>query len=94
MKTLKDFYQAYAAWIEAGAPNGSPFSRSAGLCYNLQLFTEDYSALLYEMSSQFKSEGLDKHYPFNIGEEDYQYSSKKRNQYLNSRRIEWVMNHK
>ena len=94
MKTLKDFYQEYAAWIDAGAPNARPFYRSAGLCYNLQLFTDDYSTLFHEMLSQFKSEGLDKHYPFNIGEEDYQYSSNKRNQHLNSRRIEWVRNHK
>lgn len=32
---LADFYKAYSYWIDAGTPEGEPFSRRVGLCGSL-----------------------------------------------------------
>ena len=93
MKTLKEFYQAYAAWLDAGAPQNKPFIRNAGLCHNLSIFTKDYERLLNEMRSEFKAAGLDADYPFNIDEAHYTYSSRTMMHYMNYKRIEWVREH-
>lgn len=90
-KTLKEFYCAYAAWFDVGAPNFKPFSRAAGLCTNLSVFTKSDDAAS-EMKSQFVDAGLDPNYPFG-GEDDYMGRSAARQQHLNLARIEWVKAH-
>lgn len=35
---LLTFYRTYLAWLEAGAPEGEPFTRCTGLCSNLYDF--------------------------------------------------------
>ena len=92
MKTLQAFYQAYAAWLDAGAPNGQPFYRSSGLCSNLTRFTDDWEPLLNAMIDQFKEAGLDHEYPFN-GEESYYTHCQYGTQYVNPYRVEWVRKH-
>lgn len=34
---LAEFYEAYSDWIDAGAPEGKPFSRNCGICVSLTL---------------------------------------------------------
>ena len=93
MKTLKEFYQTYAVWLDSGAPDNKPFTRTSGLCHNLEVFSQDYESLLAEMQSEFKAKGLDKYYPFNIDEEHYVQSGMDGTQYTNYKRVEWVKEH-
>lgn len=90
-KTLKEFYCAYAAWLDVGAPNFKPFSRASGLCTNLFVFTKNRDAYM-EMESQFNDAGLDPNYPFG-SEDDYMGRSAARQQHLNLARIKWVKAH-
>ena len=92
MKTLKEFYQAYAAWLDAGAPSLEPFSRAVGLCGNLTIFTKDWHPLFDAMKSQFEEAGLDHEYPFG-GEESYYTYCYYGTAHLNPERIEWVKEH-
>ena len=92
MKTLKEFYQAYAAWLDAGAPSLEPFNRSSGLCANIVIFTDEPRELLREMKSQFKAAGLDSGYPFGC-EGVYYMQCRNATQHLNPERIEWVRKH-
>lgn len=89
---LKAFYQAYAAWLDAGAPHLEPFSRGVGLCNNLRHFTDDWKPLRTEMAAQFEAAGLDPKYPFG-GEADYDERLIDERQHMNPERIEWVRNH-
>lgn len=89
---LKAFYQAYAAWLDAGAPSLEPFSRHSGLCGNLTRFTDDWHPVLDEMVAQFKAAGLDYEYPFS-SEDDYYVQCHYGTQHLNTERIEWVRKH-
>ena len=91
-ETLKAFYQAYAAWLDAGATHNKPFSRRSGLCGNLTIFTEDWHPLFDAMKSQFEAAGLDPEYPFG-GEESYYTHCYYGTQHVNPYRTEWVRNH-
>ena len=92
MNTLKEFYQAYAAWLDAGAPDNKPFSRAVGLCANLTRFADAPDDLRREMIGQFKAAGLDSRYPFGseVGYYIFYIFAK---QHLNPKRIEWVREH-
>lgn len=90
-KTLKEFYRAYATWLDFGAPNFKPFSRASGLCTNLYNFSKNHD-VINEMKFQFNAAGLDPNYPFG-GEDDYVDRSAARQQHLNPKRIEWVKAH-
>ncbi|MFP3739980.1 hypothetical protein, partial [Burkholderia sp. SIMBA_019] len=58
---LTQFYRAYAAWIDDGAPEGIIFSRQHGLCHNLQVWVrvikgvagQDWYEVDQEMRMQF-----------------------------------------
>lgn len=93
MQTLKDFYRAYADWLDAGAPQGKPFVRNNGLCLNLLLKMprsyEETNAAFEEMTEQLCEAGLDTLFPFDTREE----YSKCDNMHLNPRRIAWVRAH-
>lgn len=89
---LKAFYQAYAKWLDAGAPNGQPFYRRHGLCGNLTRFTDDWEPLLNAMIDQFKEAGLDTIYPFG-GEYAFETEYDNATAHLNPARIKWVKEH-
>ncbi|UVD31661.1 hypothetical protein Pondi_00020 [Escherichia phage Pondi] len=91
-KTLQQFYNAYAAWLDAGAPHKQPFYRDAGLCHNLGKFGGDRDAYI-EMGRQFEAAGLDYKYPFNDGEGDYLVKSYESHHHINPERIKWVKDH-
>ena len=92
MKTLKEFYQAYAAWLDAGAPEDQPFYRDSGLCLNMDKFGCGRDAYI-EMCSQFEAAGLNYKYPFNDGEGDYLIHIGQDDHYINPERIKWVKDH-
>ena len=70
--TVEDFIYAYKDWLDAGAPQDQPFSRSDDLEQNLRMemnkvmkgnpFVEECCMTLQQC---FVSSGLDKHFPFN-----------------------------
>ena len=91
-KLLQAFYNAYAAWLDAGAPQYEPFCREAGLCHNLGKFGGDRDAYI-EMGRQFEAAGLDYRYPFNDGEADYLCHAFNDDQHTNPERIKWVKDH-
>lgn len=91
-KLLQAFYNAYAAWIDAGAPHKQPFYRNAGLCHNLGKFGGDRDAYI-EMVRQFEAAGLDCKYPFNDDEDDYLTNSFDSDHHINLKRIQWVKDH-
>ena len=67
---LLTFYRTYLAWLEAGAPEGEPFTRCTGLCSNLYDFydmgeSERYEPVLDEMHEQFYRKDLVMVLPFN-----------------------------
>jgi hypothetical protein len=94
---LREFLSAYAAWVDAGAVQDKPFSRSVGLCSNFEEWlviersfswahTEDEIDVLKAL---FESEGLDRWYPFG-GENLYQVDLENDTQHLNDSRLAWV----
>ena len=91
-KLLQAFYNAYAAWLDAGAPEGQPFLRETGLCHNLGKFGGDRDAYV-EMTRQFEAAGLDYRYPFNNGKYDYLCHAYNDNQHANPLRVQWVKDH-
>lgn len=91
-KLLQAFYNTYAAWLDAGAPEGQPFYRHAGLCHNLGKFGGDRDAYV-EMTRQFEAAGLDYKYPFDYNMENYRSQSDDETMHLNPERIKWVKDH-
>ena len=106
---LTAFYQAYLAWLNAGAPedfdrtkNPFDFLRGVGLCGNLRLFCfhhkcyGHHTVYVAEMLNQFVEAGLDKQYPFNRYSKDENSMSIEIRQdtcYINPKRVQWVNNH-
>ena len=93
---LKAFLSAWLDWVDIGAPDETPYSRGTGLCSNFEtyLFGFDYSWQEAEsevdgLTSIFRSEGLDKWYPFG-GEDEYCRALCEDEQHLNESRIQWV----
>lgn len=89
-KELREFYLAYKAWLDAGAPEKMPFSRSVGLCANLCHTTkgmkrEQENALHDELQASFSVRSM---FPF--GMEDYYHRKNCATMYLCPKRIEWV----
>lgn len=104
---LTEFYKAYLAWIESGAPDRFPFSRGTGLCANLERFCgskglkySEINSLLDEQFNLFANAGLSECYPFddddNEGDQPgytYEIAANKREQHLNAARLNWVKSH-
>lgn len=92
---LKEFYRAYKAWLDAGAPDGKPFTRSCGLCTNLFEFCLgldiDECDVSNEMCNQFATARLPESYPFGI--DNYHTDRLNETQHLNLARIKWVEEH-
>jgi hypothetical protein len=91
---LTAFYRAYAAWLDAGAPEVNVcFHRGIGLCGNLGSYAQrhgfDTATLGDELDLQFNGEA----YPFNADEVEYDYEADCDTSYLNPRRVAWVRAH-
>ncbi|MFM2472398.1 hypothetical protein [Burkholderia cenocepacia] len=66
-KEMREFLDAYLAWVEAGAPQGKPFERSYGLCSNIANHVASFSAFTQidsELPELFAASGLEPNYPF------------------------------
>lgn len=66
MKSLQEFYQAYANWLDTGAPQRKPFCRFSSLANNLVNWNDGDWGLVHEMESQIE-EAYEKdydNYPF------------------------------
>lgn len=87
---LKEFYKAYAAWLDACAPQHQQFDRTCGLCHSLEEFSDSNYDLLEEMRDQFSNSDLDWKFPFDDGH--YAYCSDA-NKHLNPDRVAWVRKH-
>lgn len=94
---LAEFYEAYSDWIDAGAPEGKPFSRKCGICVSLTLHLKDIGLTPKEreqarklMRSQFIKAGLNGDYPFNNRELPYLTESARGMIHTNKNRIQWV----
>ena len=94
-EALTRFYQAYLAWVEAGAheENEHMFSRGVGLCTNLHIFSKYNDTLLTEMVNQFKEAGLDRFYPFNKYSSHYGAEKTHKRCHSNNNRMAWVREH-
>jgi hypothetical protein len=104
---LTQFYRAYAAWIDDGAPRRVLFRRDAGLCRNVMIWAEaigkeglEIRLLRDELRTQLKQANLDMNYPFSpkdapFGVAHYYHSDEQPNQtcYLNEDRIKWAREH-
>lgn len=88
--TLQQFYNDYAAWLDAGAPEGRPFDRGYGLCHNLGKFADRDAHI--EMTRQFEAAGLDIDYPF-TGRYQFETDFDNETMHLNPKRIQWVKDH-
>ena len=88
MRTLQAFYKAYAAWLDAGAPDLQPFDRRHGLCGAIQV----YGMKRWHIKRQLAEAGLDTIYPFG-GEYAFETEYDNATAHLNPDRIEWVRKH-
>jgi hypothetical protein len=86
---LKAYLSAYAAWVDAGAPDGEPFDRCIGLCTNILNWEGRPPGLVAGLKAAFKADGLDKRYPFG-GEDQYDAAADNNEQHLNEQRLAWV----
>lgn len=94
---LAEFYEAYSDWIDAGAPEGEPFSRRIGLCGSLCLYLTSKGCIcpvrdmaLQLMKSQFIKAGLSRDYPFNNADNSYYMESINGTIHTNKNRVAWV----
>lgn len=97
---LTQFYKDYLAWLNAGAPIGKIFTRSAGLCHNLSqwagLFPEAFEDLIDELQDQLEEDYGESDFPFNNCDwphEYYKHECAQRHTHLNEHRIAWVKSH-
>lgn len=63
---MLNFLKQYQAWLDAGAPQGEPFSRKTGLCINI-LLLPDYALVRSELRTALFTDFQDTVYPFNNG---------------------------
>jgi hypothetical protein len=92
---MRKFLTAYIEWVDAGAPQGRPFARGAGLCYGVDVFCEEqpepdvaYDFVCRELKRMFRADGLDRVYPF--GDAAYDECAVKDTQHLHQPRIDWI----
>lgn len=100
---LTNFYSAYAAWLNNGAPKSNLFSWRDGLCAAIFYYYDGcfnlYQPVRSEMRQQFYRAKLNTNYPFH-----YEGSSLKAKHafdqevldqacHLNPKRTKWVRDH-
>ena len=93
---LTKFYNAYLAWLEAGAETDQ-FTRRDGLCINIiDYFDCEKPPELDEIHNQFREAGLCAILPFNKesnGDVSYYGEIYDASAHLNQKRIDWVKEH-
>lgn len=96
---LTEFYRAYKAWLNGGAPAYDIFSRHVGLCSSLIDWNNHRRATFdeckdtrKELKEQLIAEGLDEYYPFG-GYAAYEYEARSSTAFMNEERIAWVSTH-
>jgi hypothetical protein len=98
--TVEDFIYAYKDWLDAGAPQDQPFSRSDDLEQNLRMemnkvmkgnpFVEECCTTLRNF---YKSTGLnDPYFPFNSNSLEWMDEVINDKYHLNKRMITWITN--
>lgn len=91
---LTEFYRSYAIWLEEGAPQWEPFSRTEGLCWSVLYFATHCGyrseALLHELREQFEAAGLSQGYPFDEGGMAHSKARTNATMHTNPKRIQWV----
>lgn len=89
---LKQFYLAYLAWVQDGAPedNLHGFTRCFGLCTNLTAYLSSNEGYIFqsEMEWQFQKNGLYPSYPF--GMTDYTLRTRNHSLHECPKRLAWV----
>lgn len=103
---LTQFYRAYTAWIDDGAPEGIIFSRQHGLCHNLQVWVrsiismagQEWYELDQEMRLQFQKTELHPIFPFNTGDRMYYQIEQNTMEtslqcHSNANRLSWARKH-
>jgi hypothetical protein len=84
---LKKFLADYLAWVDAGAPEGEPFTRHFGLCFNAEEIDHKlYKELCGILEKEFPDHAA---YPFG-GMSVYLNYNKNHTQHLNQKRIDWI----
>lgn len=84
---LYKFLKAYAKWAyEDGAPEGKPFTRKFGLCYNCEAYFEDSLHKLHK--ALFDDFGANA-YPFSPPA--YESGKRTKTQHLDPNRKAWVL---
>jgi hypothetical protein len=93
---LKRFLQSWIDWIDAGAPQGEPFSRNTGLCANVYDWTiecdldiDAITKILRELRKTFRADNLHPMTPFG-GNVVYLKETETATQHLNAERLAWV----
>jgi len=95
--TLLEFFLEYLTWIDAGAPQESDsdeivFSRAAGLCYNVVLFSDRYGSrrrLVTDLTAALSADFGHASFVFGSAK-DYTERRINSSAYLLRPRIEWV----
>lgn len=87
MKTLKQFFQAYIDWVDAGAFEHPTFTRRYGLCMNLNLWSDYDEELRQELRGLFAQDFGTTYTPFG---EHYDKEFRNSIMHLNEARINWV----
>jgi hypothetical protein len=99
---LTQFYRAYAAWIDDGAPPFIVFLRQAGLCGNLRVWAQsigledyayEYKPVRGEMQQQFRRSFVEILHPFNQSLNEWNHEADSHTCHLNTERIKWVRKH-
>ncbi|MFP3645166.1 hypothetical protein [Paraburkholderia sp. SIMBA_054] len=99
---LTQFYRAYTAWIDDGAPERIIFHRNRGLCGNLRIWAlsvgmnllgDEYQAIRSEMYGQFRSRYMDGLHPFNDSLNEFNHEADTRTCHQNLQRIKWARRH-
>lgn len=90
---LKAFLTAWIEWVDAGAPEGDPFSRHEGLCLNVfdcpAIEPIGRGRVCRALEDQFAHDGLDGNHPFG-GHAQYTAERQNAAHHLNPARIAWV----
>ena len=90
-KELTAFYRTYVRWVNAGAPQGRPFSRTDGLCIAIRRYTDSVS-MRTELRKQLIIAFGDWKTPFNPAG-DFATESNSYTCHMNPARIRWAREH-
>lgn len=99
---LTEFCSDYAAWLDAGAPEGAPFSRSQGLTFNFEHWLatvkdlapeQSYRAKDAQLGAAFVEEGLNWEHPFHEDPESAAEEAQAGLAHTNEARNAWVRAH-